>query len=108
MIKNRSKERVSITNQNQITVNQNQEIANQTIVNQSSTSQQVSTRNIDEILALVKPKVTSKTSLKVNPASLLSQVDIEVTTEFRENVFAKVSKNFQTVKVALAYRNNTK
>jgi hypothetical protein len=98
-----TKEGVSINNQNQITVNEKQEIVNQKIINQ-----QVSTKNVDEILALVKPKVTSKTSLKINPASLLSQVDGEVTTEFRENVFTKVSKNFQTVKVALADRNNTK
>jgi hypothetical protein len=97
------KEGVSITNQNQIAVNQKQEITNQT-----SSNQEVLSKNTDEILALVKPKVTSKTSLKVNPASLLSQVDGEVTTEFRENVFTKVSKNFQTVKVALTERNNTK
>ncbi len=98
-----SKEGVSITNQNQIAVNQKQEITNQTSINQ-----EVSSTNKDEILALVKPKVTYKTSLKVNPASLLAQVDGEVTTEFRENVFTKVSKSFQTVKVALADRNNTK
>jgi hypothetical protein len=103
-----TKEGVSINNQNQIAVNQKQEIANQTIVNQTTIIQQASTKNVDEILALVKPKVVSTTSLKVNPASLLLQVDGEVTTEFRENVFTKVSKNFQTVKVALAERNNTK
>jgi hypothetical protein len=103
IIKNQSKEGVSITNQNQIAVNQKQQIVNQTSINQ-----EVLSKNTDEILAMVKPKVTSKTSLNVNPASLLSQVDGEITTEFRENVFTKVSKNFQTVKVALADRNNTK
>ncbi len=89
---------VSINNQNQIAVNQKQEIQNQ----------QLKTKNDEELLASVKLKESTKSSLKVNPASLLSQVDGEVTLEFRENVFTKVSKNLQTVKVALTERNNTK
>ena len=103
IINNQSKESVSIINLNQIAVNQKQEISNQT-----SNNQEVLSKNTVEILALVKPKETTKTSLKVNPVSLLSQVDEEITTEFRENVFTKVSKSLQTVKVALADRNNSK
>jgi len=36
----------------------------------------------------------------------LSQVDGELELSFREKVIAKVNKNYQTVKVALANRNN--
>jgi hypothetical protein len=47
----------------------------------------------------------SKTAVKVNPNTLLSQVDGELELSFREKVINKVNKNYQTVKVALANRN---
>lgn len=96
-------EGVSIINQNQIAENQKQDIQNQPIANQ-----QVLEANNEDFLILVKPKVTTKSSFKFNSTSLLSEVNGEITTEFRENVFTKVAKNFQTVRVALAERNNTK
>ena len=47
-----------------------------------------------------------KQKIQVDPSSLLSQVDGELELSFREKVIAKVNKNYQTVKVALANRNN--
>lgn len=47
----------------------------------------------------------TKSTVKVNAQSLLSQVDGEVELSFREKVFAKVNKNYKEVKVALANRN---
>ena len=47
----------------------------------------------------------SKTLVKVNSNTLLSQVDGELELSFREKVINKVNKNYQTVKVALANRN---
>lgn len=44
--------------------------------------------------------------IQVNSATLLSQVDGELELSFREKVISKVNKNYQTVKVALANRNN--
>ncbi len=98
-----TKEGVSINNQNQITLYQKQEIQNQPIANH-----QVIAKNDEGLLALVKPKVTTKSSFKFNSTSLLPEVDGEITTEFRESVFTKVAKNFQTVQVALTERNNIK
>jgi hypothetical protein len=48
----------------------------------------------------------SKSNIKVDAISLLSQVDGEVEQTFREKVFTKVNKNYKEVKVALANRNN--
>ena len=49
--------------------------------------------------------VKSKSKLKVNANDLLNQVDGELELSFREKVITKVNKNYQTVKVALANRN---
>jgi hypothetical protein len=48
----------------------------------------------------------SKSSIKVDAKSLLSQVDGEVEQTFREKVITKINKNYKEVKVALANRNN--
>lgn len=52
-----------------------------------------------------KEKASQKSTLKVDPKSLLSQVDGEVEYSFRERVFNKVNKNYKEIKVALANRN---
>ena len=44
--------------------------------------------------------------VQVDAASLLAQVDEELELSFREKVIAKVNKKYQTVKSALANRNN--
>ncbi len=49
--------------------------------------------------------VKSKSKVKVNANDLLNQVDGELELSFREKVITKVNKNYQTVKVALANRN---
>lgn len=64
--------------------------------------------NIDKMLAEVQTiskEGNSKSKIKVNPNTLLTQVDGELELSFREKVINKVNKNYQTVKVALANRN---
>jgi hypothetical protein len=53
----------------------------------------------------VKSKSKSKSKIKINANDLLNQVDGELELSFREKVIAKVNKNYQTVKVAVANRN---
>ncbi|HEX9980070.1 MAG TPA: hypothetical protein VGB50_05850 [Flavobacterium sp.] len=65
--------------------------------------------NVDELLAAVdKPtrNEEAKPSVKIDPNSLLSQVDGELELTFREKVIKNVKKNYKTVKVALATRND--
>ena len=72
------------------------------------TSSNVNNYAVDEMLAAVKTSSkegNSKTTIKVNPNTLLSQVDGELELSFREKVINKVNKNYQAVKVALANRN---
>lgn len=71
-------------------------------------SSNISDKSIDEMFASVKTASKAenlKTTVKVNPNVLLSQVDGELELSFREKVIDKVNKNYQTVKVALANRN---
>lgn len=71
-------------------------------------SSNIKNNTVDELLAAVKissKSGNSKTAIKVNPNTLLSQVDGELELSFREKVINKVNKNYQTVKVALANRN---
>lgn len=51
------------------------------------------------------PKL-GKTPIKVSASNLLSEVDGELELSFREKVINKIDKNYKTVKVALANRNN--
>lgn len=44
-------------------------------------------------------------TIKVNASNLLSEVDNELELSFREKVIRKIDKNYKTVKVALANRN---
>ena len=53
-----------------------------------------------------KQSSEKNTVVKVNPKSLLSQVDGELELTFREKVINKIAKNYKEVKVALANRNN--
>lgn len=68
--------------------------------------------NIDQLLETAENKVLAenankvkKAKVKINAADLLNQVDGELELSFREKVITKVNKNYQTVKVALANRN---
>jgi hypothetical protein len=63
---------------------------------------------VEKMLAEVQPiskEENSKFKIKVNPNTLLTQVDGELELSFREKVIHKINKNYQTVKVALAKRN---
>lgn len=79
--------------------------------NQKLIKPQTNTVTVDELLAAVEfpPKkekqLNQKPVVHVNASNLLSQVDEELELSFREKVINKVSKNYQTVKVALANRN---
>ncbi len=53
-----------------------------------------------------KQSIDTKSSIKVDAKSLLSQVDGELELTFREKVINRVAKNYKEVKVALANRNN--
>lgn len=71
-------------------------------------SSNINDKTVDEMLDSVK--ISSKSSnskivIKVNPNTLLSQVDGELELSFREKVINKINKNYQTVKVVLANRN---
>ncbi len=80
---------------------------NQEIVQLASSN--TSDINVDKMLAEVQTiskEGNSKSKIKVNPNTLLTQVDGELELSFREKVINKVNKNYQTVKVALANRNN--
>ncbi|WP_395053352.1 hypothetical protein [Flavobacterium sp.] len=51
-------------------------------------------------------KSVKQTKVSVNASSLLSQVDGEINKDYRETNFQKLKRNFETVKVAVANRNN--
>ncbi|MBP6181116.1 hypothetical protein [Flavobacterium sp.] len=95
-------------------LNQNQ-VAEVSINNQKteqkSIKPQVNNVTVDEMLATVEnpskkeKQLNQKPVVHVNASNLLSQVDGELEISFREKVINKVSKNYQTVKVALANRN---
>ena len=108
---------VSKVTNNQITTTKNthQELSinNQitTTNNQITTTIEKNTEHqaiaaIDENVPVVAAGIQKKQKIQVDPSSLLSQVDGELELSFREKVIAKVNKNYQTVKVALANRNN--
>ena len=101
--------------QNQVAQNSNPEslisIIEKRQTNQKTVqfdSSNTNEKSIDEMLASVKTVSKAenlKTTVKVNPDALLSQVDGELELSFREKVINKVNRNYQTVKVVLANRN---
>jgi hypothetical protein len=78
---------------------------------QKSIKPQASDLTVDELLAAVEnsskkeSQLEKKIAIHVNANTLLSQVDGELELSFREKVMNKVSKNYQTVRVALSNRN---
>jgi hypothetical protein len=105
----------TIKSQNQVAQNSNSDGEIPNLDNKPSNqkaeqlaSSKINDNTVDEMLAAVQTKSksdNSKTAVKVNPNNLLSQVDGEIELSFREKVINKVNKNYQTVKVALANRN---
>lgn len=107
---------IQVINQQSKPLNNNQnQVAEVSIINQKTVEKPTSLQNnvvsVDELLAsieqskLVKEQ-SPKLQVRVNASDLLSQVDGELDLSFREKVIGKVNKNYQTVKVALANRNN--
>jgi hypothetical protein len=97
----------SISNQNpkvEVSIN------NQKLEKKSINPQSVAV-SVDELLAAVEnpsnKEMQSQQNLivRVNATNLLSEINGELELSFREKVINKVSKNFQTVKVALSNRN---
>lgn len=93
-----------------IIIKNNQE--KQSINNQTSVVETSKNENIDQLLNTAEKTVVAeysakppKSKIKINANDLLHQVDGELETSFREKVITKVNKNYQTVKVVLANRN---
>jgi hypothetical protein len=92
-----------------IIIKNNQE--KQSFNNQTSVVENPKKESIDQLLNSVEKTVVAENSAKpkskvrVNANDLLNQVDGELELSFREKVITKVNKNYQTVKVALANRN---
>jgi len=119
-----SNNKVDVINQksNQTIKNETNQIAESSVINQKnqqaqSGSNQISVYEIpknettDQLLntaeksSVAESSVKPKTKIKINANDLLHQVDGELELSFREKVITKVNKNYQTVKVALANRN---
>lgn len=91
------------------------QIAENTIINQKTEQTEINQKpsyiDVDELLASVeKPGKQGKlfmhkSEIKVNPNSLLSQVDGELEPSFSQKVLSKVNKNYKTIRVALSKRN---
>lgn len=92
-----------------IIIKKNQE--KQTINNQNVNTENPKNATVDQLLETAENKVLAENSakpkakVKINASDLLNQVDGELELSFREKVITKVNKNYQTVKVALANRN---
>jgi len=92
-----------------VIIKNNQE--KQSINNQTSVAEIPKKESVDQLLNSAEKAVVAensakaKSKVKVNANDLLNQVDGELELSFREKVITKVNKNYQTVKVALANRN---
>ncbi|MFV5702269.1 hypothetical protein ACM55F_10395 [Flavobacterium sp. XS2P12] len=105
------KEKPIVVNNNS---NQNQ-VAEVSISNQKTEQKTIKSQTsnvaVDELLTVVENpskkenQLNQKPVVRVNASNLLSQVDGELELSFREKVINKISKNYQTVKVALNNRN---
>lgn len=83
----------------------------QSINTQVSIADTYKKENADQLLGSAEKTVVAensvkpKSKVKINASDLLNQVDGELELSFREKMITKVNKNYQTVKVALANRN---
>ena len=100
--------RVSIisNNQNQIAVIKQQK--NENISNNTKALEINKIEDVASINPEIEPQQVENINIKINANTLLSQVDNELKTEYRETVFQKISKKYQTVKTAFVERNNQK
>lgn len=91
-----------------IIIKNNQE--KESINNQTTIAEPSKNSNVDQLLSsaektVAENSVKPKAKIKINANDLLNQVDGELELSFRERMITKVNKNYQTVKVALANRN---
>jgi len=92
-----------------IIIKNNQE--KQSVNNQSLAVETSKKETVDQLLQsaektiVAENSVKPKSKVKINANDLLNQVDGELELSFREKMITKVNKNYQTVKVALANRN---
>ena len=91
-----------------VIIKNNQE--KQSINKPTSVAENSKKENVDQLLEAAEKSVVAENStkqkkVKINADDLLNQVDGELEQSFREKVITKVNKNYQTVKVALANRN---
>lgn len=92
-----------------VIIKNNQE--KQSINTKTSVTETPKKETVDQLLEAAEKSVVAdnpvktKTKVRVNANDLLNQVDGELELSFREKVITKVNKNYQTVKVALANRN---
>lgn len=83
----------------------------QSVNNQSLAVEASKKETVDQLLESAEKTVVAensakpKSKVKINANDLLNQVDGELELSFREKMITKVNKNYQTVKVALANRN---
>lgn len=84
-------------NGKEIVVAQNQEIKVQ--------ANDVNLAVNSEIKMILPEKTTTKPKLKVDPSSLLSQVEDEVDLSFRQKAIKVITKNYKSAKESLATRN---
>ncbi|MDQ6472565.1 hypothetical protein RB619_18135 [Flavobacterium sp. LHD-80] len=112
----------SIQKSNKINKNESNQIAESSIIiknnqekksvnNQTTIVETPKKENVDQLLDSAEKTIVAENSakpkakIKVNANDLLNQVDGELEQSFREKVITKVNKNYQTVKVTLANRN---
>lgn len=92
-----------------IIIKNNQE--KQSANNQSLVVENSKKETVDQLLQAAEKTVVvenlakPKSKVKINANDLLNQVDGELELSFRERMIVKVNKNYQSVKVALANRN---
>ncbi len=91
-----------IANKNSIERPNEKSIINQK-TNEINSNQPIQITNETQI-ATAESKLKNPT-IKVNASNLLSEVDNELELSFREKVIRKIDKNYKTVKIALANRN---
>ena len=113
-VKSNSKEtKIINSKQNQVAQNRIPKSQNPTLITHNQKAEQLNALNqntvkVDELLTAVEnpsKNEIQKSSVKVDVNNLLSQVDGELELSFREKVINTIGKNYKTVKVALANRN---
>ncbi|WP_417942397.1 hypothetical protein [Flavobacterium sp. RS13.1] len=83
----------------------------QSINNQASVIENSKKETVDQLLNSAEKTIVAensskkKSKVKINADDLLNQVDGELELSFRERIITAVNKNYQTVKVAVANRN---